>query len=975
LRSYSSCPSEDTPTTNIDSNHVEYVGDLQENTQSSESADIVELDVVIKQSIEQPKLANLKELTWRYEQAWQIYETRDEAYDEEGSLSKAGFAALEISLGILLKAGDALIGFHAVKNLEMFSKIPTQRRHADSYQLAVKSALLAHQPTLALALNRQALSRQMGYKATAFLLCYFIRYELWELATNLHATYLEFKDNLPGQKPWTSFLSDLDIPVLEGQVMSLSKFAHREHRKISDCLDRDPGLSNFTEGIIKHYLSRRGVQIDPKKQAILLTRLHKLVTPDPKNYILAIEQLLSMPGTVDAVGKHGRLAVEVYKEMRALFNEPFIPEAGVIRMLFQRSCETHFLRGARLLFDDQETFHGPADRIMLRSLMAEVSSAGDAKMFEQLLEVYNRRFLPCGRVDNRIFHQLLNLHFRRADPEEVVKQFDLMIKKHGWKPDVVCYNIIIATFSRVSNTESALQWYDKLLKSTVQPNETTYLTLMNMYAPGGDVQAIATLIKECEQKNIPMHASMVDSLVLAHIKNDDVEAAEEIVRNAMELELVGSRTRMWNYLLTAIALRKDPDRMNYVHQLMEEAGVRPDEFTYAALLQSLCVTGYPLLAFKMLRKVFPSRNVRVSALHYAIIIRGCIATKEYHQVLPVYSHMLRAQIRPNFSSQTMLHKAMSFLDVQNHDQSGGLSEELLLARGEAFLHETLKSLDPKDIAAQEPVMGLGLQALDEAFFSNYFEHIIYLYGSHRVFDKVSEHVERYLTILGNHRRSLQVDMPIKMVTALMAVHARQHDHAEIERCWHIASEKVAPIAGRVGADRNQPLWVLPARRFILCQSLLHYMKSLQKQGRIQDIIAIVKRLQEQGFDLDNKCWNLYVQSLAVMAHEMGAFVLAERELMSGWTGWPIRGGLSLAIKGEIHRKQPRQIETRKRLPTYKTLVVLAGAYMKLRSQHAFSANKDEWMEQLGEAAPRAVRAVHEMPRIDDPLQSKYLKRW
>jgi hypothetical protein len=71
---------------------------------------------------------------------------------------------------------------------------------------------------------------------------------------------------------------------------------------------------------------------------------------------------------------------------------------------------------------------------------------------------------------------------------------------------------------------------------------------MGLCALRGDVAGVQALLRQPDAKDNKRNVEAVDSLVLAYIKNDELEDAERFVEAALTMDLIGSRTRMWNYL-------------------------------------------------------------------------------------------------------------------------------------------------------------------------------------------------------------------------------------------------------------------------------------------------------------------------------------------------------------------------------------------------------------------------------------------
>ena len=195
----------------------------------------------------------------------------------------------------------------------------------------------------------------------------------------------------------------------------------------------------------------------------------------------------------------------------------------------------------------------------------------------------------------------------------------------------------------------------------------------------------------------------------------------------------------------------------------------------------------------------------------------------------------------------------------------------------------------------------------------------------------------------------------------------------------LARSSAERVAKRLDAtDLSKPGWVLPSQRFRLATPLIYLMKALGEQHDFERITRIIAELQSDGYDLDSRNWNLYVQLLVRNGRILEAFRCCEKKLMDGWKGWPSQRreqGLSkvVAKTALTNRVQPWL-----RAPRYPTFVYLAAAILDIQAAESgrlSSLDKDSESEKIIRVAPRTMEAVNNLPRVDDDLQTDLLRRW
>ncbi|MCJ1251696.1 hypothetical protein MMC30_008931 [Trapelia coarctata] len=906
---------------------------------------------------------------------------------------------------------------------DMFANIPLKRRSETHYIWAVAAAMYAedHEAVTQLRTEAQGLGLDSGVLMQSLLWyavtqrkCQFGA-EIWGTWKQSYATHCLNRKNSP---------RDIFTSLDQMPLYSLMKRARAIGRDVLNLLQDieskvDIGVRDFAVQVLLQALRGRDKGITTRNTLATFAVLGQLTEHTSESYTLAIEQLLSaeLIATDNA-------AISLYEGMLKL---PYLaPPKHLLDGLIARLAAIHDDGHLRRILEDYRRYHGVLSPRAYVLAMGEMSYQGDADAFHGLFREYQASF--GNPTDPRVYQQLLQVHARRMEIREVVEIFQTLETHYGFSPTTNCWNVVIAAFARLSDLDGALNWYNKMIEAGMQPDANTYSTLATMYAPGGDTDNIKKLIDDCDSRDLKISTSMYDSLVLAALGIDDFDGAERIVGDALKMDLVGSRTHMWNYLLNAVALQRDLNKLQYLFQCMQEADIPADEITYGALMQGLCVHGMAESAWLILSHIMPRKQLRPTAFHYAVVFGGFLNSGKYGKVVEYYRKMLSNGIKSNFSTQTLLLKAVANLDAES--TSDQAQETTRVYQAEAVLATLLENMDVKDMAPKVPQKGIGPQTLNEAYISNYFEYLIYLNAEQGHDDKVADLFSQYLQIAQKFRPEAEVTLPLKIITALMVSYRKSEQHDEVEKMWYLAMEKAQGIARRSGASLSEPGWVLPAKRFILTIPLVHYMQSLLDCNRFDDIDPVFADLTTAGYGIASSIWNVYVQSLVLASRPRKALQVAERELMDGWAGWSINKPTSTSIptpstttatsttthpeQNEAPTSNPRNVPTTAEVirnvrgeatprvfdeqkprylispqgvkwPTYKTMVMLARAYLDVKEEYErnFAPDVQRRLKIKGMAnplltllkreAPRAVRAVERMPRIEDSLQEEWLR--
>ncbi|MCJ1413862.1 hypothetical protein MMC32_000187 [Xylographa parallela] len=905
--------------------------ELQENQTTTE------YEVNNGQSPTNPR-ADYNLLKAEYDQEWQKYHK----LELSGDMPEETLIAVRKHIEKLTLNVRAQTSRHI---LDVFAKVPVEVRSAEHYEWALRASLILRDIDHAMQIQLEAQERGLeSVRYTKRLMRYIVKHENIEAGARLFASWE--KQHLRADFNIFEDLNSIDPKILVNKATRIGKeVLHGIPSKSSDI---DSSTCNFAIKLMLQALDRSGQVEQVRRHAATFEVLLSLIRILPELSTLAIDRLLS-----SKTHAYDFQAVMIYENFRG--RSDVVQPKMLMQRLISHLSSVHDDRHLRVVFEDYRTHHGLPTPELFALTIRQMSRQGDAIAFHSLFQEYRDNF--GNPTDPSMYQQLLHVHSRRLEVKEVIRNFESLQKVFGFVPNVDCWNTVIAAHARVSDIDGALKWYNKLLESEVKLDANTISTLISMHASGGDVDAVENRIQECEQRGLQLSTSMIDGLVLANIRNGDLEEAEKIVGDALNMDLIGSRTHMWNYILNGAALQRDLSKLSYLHQCMEEADIPSDAMTYGSLMQGLCVQGLPQSAERILYRVMLHKGIRPTAFHYAVVMGGLLNVGRYQRVFHTYQKMLRNNVKPNFSAQNLLLKAATHLDIEDHKAQGlGNTESAHYRRAEELLAQAIESADASDVALPEPVKGIGFQRLDEALTSSLFEYLIYLSAQSGAVDKIPTLYAQYLETSKRLRPDSPVDLPIKMLTALMVSHRKLNQHDEVEKCWYLALQSAEPLARRAGAPLAEPGWVLPARRLLLNLPLMHYMKSLLYQDRTDDIPDVVAELQSAGYALTNKAWNLYVQALAVGGHARLAFQAAEKELMGNWEGWlksPNRDRMPARLRNHLKPTQG--------YPNFRTLAQLTKAYMDMRNKYAF-AGQNSPLQKLHAEAPTAVKAVVDMPR-------------
>ncbi|KAF8863249.1 hypothetical protein BDZ45DRAFT_584205 [Acephala macrosclerotiorum] len=785
---------------------------------------------------------------------------------------------------------------------------------------------------------------------------------LWEEASNLSL-----------RSDWNIFEVVDRHPNLTSQAFELAGEVDRRIKTESSLSETTSRLQKFAAEVIRRALLAT-TNFSPSRFSSLLQTLHKWKLDAPSVYEQAVETLLGL--------KQTRLALKCYRNARQ-GNVKFTRET--LHIILRVCCEHHSVLGMKQVLDDFFRFYERPSGLAYRLCMQEFAAKGDTRTVHALWQQYISRFTsdrPELVMTGADFAPILNLHATRGELQEVLKWFGKMQTVYGVRPVTLCWNILLNAYGKVHDYEGAYNCFEKLLNDrTCQPTHYTIGTMMGICTQQGDIDRTIELYALAENLGIEKSVAMLDLLVLAHIQDDDLEHAEKICVEALTMCFTGPKpkTRMWNYLLVAHAQRRDLNTVNRVLQRMSEAGIDYDGYTYSALMQALCMVNQPDRAYQILKDVMPDAGVKATNFHYAVVMGGYIGNGETKKAFNVQNRMFSRGLRGSASTRLIAIKARLAEDeklLQN-----GTPGEVMQGAMQMF-QEVMKSMDAEDIVAS-PKKGAARYSMDVAFPTMFYSYVMHILASNSDTESVEQLYAEFMSILPDSR---QEHSPLSIMASLMFAKLRADDHKAVESCWRLSLEQakerggpLPPISmGTSSDDINLPLSphkIVPVHQLDLCKHLYLYLESLSLQNKVEDMIKTVDGVLADGFALDNRTWNQYIQLLAQKYKYKLAFKFCEERLMNNWTGWqqirwklPGRNRLPYDLRNI--RKQSRHLR-----PLHISLLYLARSMLDLQSMSAESRSNELILEDIRNSYPKTMKAIETMPRTDDALERHILREW
>lgn len=859
----------------------------------------------------------------------------------------------------------------AERVIEIFEQLDKADRDVEAHAAAIRSYLSLRNLTGAISLYNDAVNNLQYPAGASDILAYMIENSFWSHAVNFWIEFQGLRDRFP-QLSYNIYTAIESRSDLLNPAIELAEHVNARLETSSD----PRKMVKFASKLVKNAIVNSASAGDRLRFEALLDIFQSWDIYLVTEYQHLLDKLLEL--------KETKFAVRCYRKAHDKHEIKFT--RGTLHNMLLIFCKYHSVKGIQQVMDDFFRFYKHPSSFAYRKSMAEFASQGDTEtvhaLFEQHLALCKlmtgQRMLRPGDMA-----PILHVHARRGELEEVIKYFNEIETVHGLQPDLLCWNILIDAYGKVQDSDGAFETFETLVGlGHPSADDYTFGTIMGICATRGDFERVVEVYRLSLSMNIETSASMVNCLVLAHIQNDCLLEAEKICETALRMELKGSKTRMWNALILAYGLRRDLSKVNQLLRRMSEAQLDYDQHTYSALMQALAMVGQSSRAHVILKRVMKKAGIQRTSFHYAIVMGSYLATGNFRRIYLLQKRMIERNISHSASTKLLSIKA------EDHElfESGSNAERG--SRALEMFQEVLSSMDQRAVSVDDQ-KGIHRAPRHIAYPTMIYSYVMLVLGQSNQFETAEELYEAFIKTLPQSERA---SPPIDVLSAIMTARHKSGDWTGVEQFWDLALSKAkqqgAPLRSlnvpsssdvssadglNISSLNIKAPTIMPIHQLDLTRCLSVYMNALAAEGKAGLISAVVDGLLQDGFLLDSKNWNQYIQILAQHRYYELAFRLCEDKLMDNWTGWatirwrqPVRNRLPI----ELRNKRKQSLHLR---PNTHTFLYLSRAYLDLQDMATESRLSEERLDIILKTCPRTIQAINTMERTDSSLEREILR--
>ncbi|RLM79748.1 pentatricopeptide repeat-containing protein [Panicum miliaceum] len=174
--------------------------------------------------------------------------------------------------------------------------------------------------------------------------------------------------------------------------------------------------------------------------------------------------------------------------------------------------------------------------------------------------------------------------------EPIITVCEWILYRSSFRPDIICYNLLIDAYGRKRELSKAESIYMALLEANCVPTEDTYALLLRAYCNAGQLHRAEGVISEMQENGIPPSATVYNAYLDGLLKARCAEKAVEVYQR-MKKERCRTNTETYTLMINVYGKAKQPMSSLKVFNEMKAIGCKPNICTYTALVNAFAREG------------------------------------------------------------------------------------------------------------------------------------------------------------------------------------------------------------------------------------------------------------------------------------------------------------------------------------------------------------------------------------------------
>lgn len=220
---------------------------------------------------------------------------------------------------------------------------------------------------------------------------------------------------------------------------------------------------------------------------------------------------------------------------------------------------------------------------------------------------------------------------------DVIRQME----NEGVSPDVFSWTSLLSGFVQSGKCTDALQLFDEMLKSKVEPNSMTVASVISACATLKWLRTGKILHSYAIKKRMHKSVLLANSLIDMYAKCLVLEEAQKVFDRMPERDVIS-----WNSIIGGYVQAGFYSKTFELFSLMDKLGFQQNAVTWNAIISGFFQNGEVDEALNLLRKMEASGVARNLA-SWNTAIAGMVQNGYYDEALNIFRQMQSVPVRPN----------------------------------------------------------------------------------------------------------------------------------------------------------------------------------------------------------------------------------------------------------------------------------------------------------------------------------------
>ncbi|KAF7332314.1 hypothetical protein MKEN_00112900 [Mycena kentingensis (nom. inval.)] len=435
-----------------------------------------------------------------------------------------------------------------------------------------------------------------------------------------------------------------------------------------------------------------------------------------------------------------------------------------------------------------------------------------------------------------------------------------LMRKVGIQPDAYCFSTILKTFAMRGDLESISNVLDQMRAARCNPNRVTYTNVMTLLAHRKDPTSTEAIYSRAIREGVIPDTKMVNTVMNAHIESGSwsgVIRAFDFIRSSPHAR-IGIDT--YNILLKAYVQIGSPFHIvARIFAQLEKLRLRPDEYSFALLIQSAC-DGRAMSAaaniFKEMERLAEhwDSTRHITTWSMTIIMAGFLRIGNNEQAMSIYADMEKRGLKPNHITYGTVMRSYG---REGSEESFQLAEEFV---------KNVVSQPASQRTWEEPNYGRVTSR------SRLYIPLMRSYIKRGKPEEVNRLFNEVLQDGG--------EPTLSMLHTLLESYVAMRDIRSVLALWpQIFDLGVRYSNVSVLEDRRDDAELAKMHTFVLCTPLDLYLKALSAEGMHDEIAKVWKQFQDEGFSFSSENWNELALALLNAGELERCFEVLERVII------------------------------------------------------------------------------------------------